>query len=61
MTESLCESCRNMREVRKARSRFFLCELSVTNDEYPKYPPQPVVRCKGFEQKSEAMKNEEEE
>ena len=60
MTESLCESCRNVREVRTARSRFLLCELSVTNDDYPKYPPQPVVRCKGFEQKSEATKDEKE-
>ena len=48
MTPSLCESCRNMREVRTARSRFLLCELSVTNADYPKYPPQPVVRCDGF-------------
>lgn len=49
MTPSLCESCRNMREVRTARSRFLLCELSATNDNYPKYPPQPVVRCQGYE------------
>lgn len=49
MMTSLCESCRNMREVRTARSRFLLCELSVTNGNYPKYPPQPVVRCSGFE------------
>lgn len=49
MMTSLCESCRNMQEVRTARSRFLLCELSVTNDNYPKYPPQPVVRCSGFE------------
>ena len=48
MMQSLCESCRNMREVRTARSRFLLCELSVTNADYPKYPPQPVVRCEGF-------------
>jgi hypothetical protein len=30
MIESLCESCQNMREVRTARSRFLLCDLSVT-------------------------------
>jgi hypothetical protein len=46
---SLCETCKNMREVRTARSRFLLCELSVTSARYPKYPPQPVVRCDGFE------------
>jgi hypothetical protein len=38
-----------MREVRTARSRFLLCELSITNAAYPKYPPQPVVRCDGFQ------------
>jgi hypothetical protein len=48
MKQSLCESCQNMREVRTARSRFLLCELSVTNAAYPKYPPQPVVNCDGY-------------
>jgi hypothetical protein len=53
MRQSLCESCLNMREVRTARSRFLLCELSVTKDAYPKYPPQPVVRCDGYKPKDE--------
>jgi hypothetical protein len=38
-----------MREVKTPRgSRFLLCQLSLTDDAYPKYPPQPVVRCEGF-------------
>ena len=45
MMPSLCESCRNLREVRTARSRFLLCELSVTNADYPKYPPQAGGRA----------------
>jgi hypothetical protein len=49
MTPSLCESCKNLREVRTARSRFLLCELSVTDAAYAKYPPQPVVRCDGHQ------------
>jgi hypothetical protein len=49
MMTSLCETCKNVREVRTARSRFLLCELSVTNTVYPKYPPQPVVRCGGYQ------------
>src|SRR5262249_402389 len=53
MRTSLCETCRSMREVRTARSRFLLCELSVTNAAYPKYPPQPVVRCDGYQSRSE--------
>ncbi len=49
MTPSLCETCKNVRQVRTARSRFLLCNLSVTNAAYPKYPPQPVVRCDRYE------------
>ena len=40
-----------MREVTTPRSRFLLCELSMTDAAYTKYPPQPVVRCEGHEQK----------
>jgi hypothetical protein len=54
MTSSFCEKCQHMREVRTARSRFLLCELSLTNTDYPKYPPQPVVQCDGFQPKDEA-------
>jgi hypothetical protein len=53
MTPSLCESCEKMREVRTARSRFLLCELSATDPAFPKYPRQPVVRCSGYQLKSE--------
>jgi hypothetical protein len=40
-----------MREVTTPRSRFLLCELSRTDATYAKYPPQPVVRCQGHEQR----------
>ena len=53
MPTSLCETCKNMREVRTTRSRFLLCELSVTNADYPKYPRQPVVRCDGYKPSDE--------
>jgi hypothetical protein len=52
--QSLCETCRNVREVRTARSRFLPCELSVMNVAYPRYPRQPVVRCDGYQSRSEA-------
>jgi len=60
MPQSLCESCWWMREVTTLkRSRFLLCQLSQTNSAYPKYPPQPVVRCQGYQQKqAENMVNE---
>jgi hypothetical protein len=30
-------------------SRFLLCQLSKTNTDYLKYPPQPIVRCVGYQ------------
>ena len=59
MTKSLCETCKNMREVQTARSRFLLCELSVTNADYRKYPPQPIVQCEGYETRNEGAAGEE--
>ena len=55
---SLCETCGIVREVRTARSRFFLCELSFTDAAYPKYPPQPVVRCDGYRTGNDADEGE---
>jgi hypothetical protein len=47
---SLCETCALMREVITPKgSRFLLCQLSRTNPAFPKYPPQPVVRCDGYQ------------
>jgi hypothetical protein len=46
----LCDSCAHVRAVTSARgSTFLLCERSKSDPRYPKYPPQPVVRCAGFE------------
>jgi hypothetical protein len=61
MTPSLCETCENAREVRTARSRFLLCQLSVTNAAYPKYPPQPVLRCGVYQPRAEAKQDEQSE
>jgi len=50
LTVSLCESCLHLREVISGRgSRFLLCLLSQTDSRFPKYPPQPVVRCSGYQ------------
>jgi hypothetical protein len=51
MRTSLGESCKDMREVRTARSRLLLWELLVVHAAYPKHPPQPVVRWDGNRQK----------
>ena len=60
MTPSLCETCALMREVVTARgSRFLLCQLSQTDPAYPKYPPQPMVRCEGHRKKEPTQGVEE--
>jgi hypothetical protein len=46
----LCELCRHQRVVKTTRgSRFSLCRRSETDPDYPRYPPVPVLECKGFE------------
>ncbi len=60
MTRSLCEMCAWMREVVTPKvSRFLLCQLSKTDTAYPKYPPQPVVRCDGYRTKEQTEGVEE--
>lgn len=47
---SLCERCRHMRVIESGRgSRFLLCQLSQQIPSWPKYPPQPLLRCSRFE------------
>ena len=58
MIQSLCETCREMREVRTARPRFLLYELAIVNEAYPKYPPQPVDQCDGYKPKEKAIEPE---
>ncbi len=61
MTPSLCESCGRMREIVTPKgSRFLLCRLSLTDAAYPKYPPQPVVRCPGHAPKDAAQEKRDE-
>ena len=60
MIRSLCETCTWMREVITPQgSRFVLCQLSKTDPAYPKYPPQPVVRCDGYRKSEQAQGVEE--
>ena len=44
----LCESCRNARVVQTRTSTFYLCELSVVDPAFPRYPGLPVLRCSGY-------------
>jgi hypothetical protein len=48
----LCQSCRWVREIVSARgSRFLLCRKAQEDQWCAKYPPQPVVKCDGYEAK----------
>jgi len=46
----LCANCRSMRLIESDRgSTFYLCELSVADPTFPKYPRLPVLQCSGYE------------
>lgn len=46
---SLCSDCAHARRVESARgSVFFLCELSLSDPRFPKYPRLPVLSCRGY-------------
>jgi hypothetical protein len=51
MIPSLCEICRHLKEVTTGKgARFLLCQKSAVDNQFPKYPPQPVVECRGFQE-----------
>jgi hypothetical protein len=46
----LCASCRHVDVVTSSRgSSFYLCTLSATRPEFPRYPVLPVRVCSGYE------------
>jgi hypothetical protein len=46
----LCPRCAHVKIITSAKgSTFLLCQLSLSDARFPKYPPQPVVRCTGFD------------
>ena len=50
MMESLCGTCSCAREIVSGTgSRFLLCQKSQADRRYPKYPPQPVIACEGYQ------------
>ncbi|MGC4007385.1 MAG: hypothetical protein QM811_31380 [Pirellulales bacterium] len=47
---TLCAACRWVKPVVSGKgSRFLLCRKSLSDPAFAKYPPQPVVRCVGYE------------
>jgi hypothetical protein len=50
----LCADCLHARRIESTRgSRFFLCELSLTDLRFAKYPRLPVLSCSGYAAKKE--------
>jgi hypothetical protein len=46
----LCGACLHVQIVRSDRgSIFYLCRLSFTQPQFPKYPRLPVTECDGYE------------
>jgi hypothetical protein len=46
----LCADCVHSRCIESERgSSFILCELSVSDPRFPKYPRLPVLSCEGYE------------
>ena len=47
--QSLCSRCEHRKIIRSGKgSIFLLCQVGLTNQHWPKYPPQPVQRCAKF-------------
>ena len=46
----LCHRCVWMRRIRSHRSSvFYLCGRHRRDPTFPKYPPLPVLQCRGFD------------
>lgn len=51
----LCARCCSLRVLENRRgSTFVFCGLSREDPSMPRYPPLPVLECRGFEKDAEA-------
>ncbi|MGA2413136.1 MAG: hypothetical protein ABSF59_01745 [Candidatus Sulfotelmatobacter sp.] len=49
----LCAGCVHARRIRSDRgSTFLLCQLSLVDQRFPKYPRLPVLACGGYQKRS---------
>lgn len=46
----LCASCGHLRVLASKRSVFVRCGLAEADPAFPRYPPLPVVACRGYEE-----------
>lgn len=49
----LCETCRHARVLTSRTSLFLRCGRAEDDPSFPRYPPLPVVACRGYERKKE--------
>ena len=48
----LCDACRHQKIIRNTRGSWFsLCLRAREDDSFAKYPPLPVLRCAGYEER----------
>ena len=46
---SRCHLCAYKKEIRNNRgSTFWLCLYHLQDEQFPKYPPQPVFACRAY-------------
>jgi len=46
----LCETCQFVRRIESDRgSVFYMCQRSLTDASFPKYPRLPVLQCRGYD------------
>ncbi|CAB4875847.1 unannotated protein [freshwater metagenome] len=54
LRHGLCADCAHQRIVLSGRgSVFSLCERGLSDRAYAKYPRIPVIRCAGFDERSD--------
>ena len=54
----LCASCAHARTVESSRgSVFLLCQLSLTDPRFRRYPPLPVLACAGYDRAAQTELN----
>jgi hypothetical protein len=44
----LCASCEHLRLLASRRSVFVRCGLAAADPGFPRYPPLPVLACRGY-------------
>jgi hypothetical protein len=51
----LCADCLHARLIESAKgSQFLLCQLSQSDQAFPKYPRLPILACSGYSRKHTA-------